>query len=173
MGLILAFLGALFSLGFGMFILLFINFIFGAPFQPSNENDVSKMIELLKIKPGERAIDLGSGDGRIVRALAKAGAEAHGYEINPFLVLWSRRVIKKQGLEKRAFIHWKNFWEADFSKFDVISLFQIGYVMRRLEKRLRDEAKENVRIVSNVWKFPNWKHLKRREKIYLYKKRVN
>jgi 16S rRNA G1207 methylase RsmC len=32
------------------------------------------MIELAKLKPGEKAADLGSGDGCIVIALAKAGA---------------------------------------------------------------------------------------------------
>ena len=39
---------------------------------------IESMLALAEIKPGEKMADLGSGDGRIVIAFAKAGAEAHG-----------------------------------------------------------------------------------------------
>ncbi len=78
----------------------------GAPFVPTDEATVSRMVELSNARSGERAADVGSGDGRIVIGLAKAGAEAHGFEINPFLVLWSRRQVRRAGLSDRATIHW-------------------------------------------------------------------
>jgi Xaa-Pro aminopeptidase len=62
----------------------------GAPFVLTGSRTVKTMTALANIQPGEKAADLGSGDGRILIAIARAGAEAHGYEINPFLVLWSR-----------------------------------------------------------------------------------
>lgn len=37
-----------------------------------------------------KVADLGSGDGRIVIALAKQGYRAAGYELNYWLVLYSR-----------------------------------------------------------------------------------
>lgn len=45
-----------------------------------------------------KLVDLGSGDGRIVIEAAKKGYEAVGYEINPWLVLYSRHLAKKQGV---------------------------------------------------------------------------
>ena len=87
----------------------------GAPFVPSGSETVKRMVKLGDIHWGEKAADLGSGDGRIVIGLAKAGAEAHGYEINPFLVLWSRRQIRRAGLSDKAFVHWTSFWKQDYA----------------------------------------------------------
>jgi len=147
--------------------------LFGAPFEPTKERQVKKMIKLAKIKKGDKAVDLGSGDGRIVIALAKAGAkEAHGYEINPFLVWISRRKIKKAGLQKKAFIHYGSFWKANLRKYDVITLFQFGTVMNRLKKKFMRELKPGTRVISNHWRFHSWK-IKKKSKfddILLYKR---
>ncbi|TSA46497.1 SAM-dependent methyltransferase, partial [bacterium] len=62
----------------------------GALFVPTHRDKVKKIIELAHVQPGEKAVDLGSGDGRILIALAQAGADAHGFEINPLLIIWSR-----------------------------------------------------------------------------------
>jgi ubiquinone/menaquinone biosynthesis C-methylase UbiE len=162
---------------FVIYIFFFVwPWLFGAPFEPTNDKKIKKMIKLAGIRKGkkkDKAIDLGSGDGRIVIALAKAGAkEAHGFEINPVLVLVSRRKIKKAGLQKKAFIHWKNFWKISFKDYSVVTLFQFPTIMKKLEKKLRLELKKGSRIVSYHWKFPTWKPVKKIDKdIYLYKKK--
>lgn len=142
----------------------------GAPFEPTNEKKLKKILELAKIKKGDKAVDLGSGDGRIVIEMAKRGAESHGFEINPFLVYLSRKKIKALGLQHRAFIHWKNFWKEDLGKYDVIVMFQFHTVMKRLKKKLQKEISKKNRIVSYYWKLPQWKIIKKIENIYLYKK---
>ncbi|MFZ1970731.1 MAG: methyltransferase domain-containing protein [Candidatus Nanoarchaeia archaeon] len=146
------------------------SFFFGAPFQPSSNRALKEIIELAKIKKGQKTADLGSGNGKIVIEFAKQGAEAHGFEINPFLVWISRRKIKKAGLQKKAFIHWKNFFKQDFSKFGIITSFQISYIMPELECKLKRELKEGAKVISNTWKFPNWKPKKRLGDVYLYLK---
>jgi Protein-L-isoaspartate carboxylmethyltransferase len=88
---------------FDMLVLWFV--LRGAPYIPTKREGVIKMLKLARVRPGCKALDIGSGDGRLVIALAQAGAEAHGCEINPVLVWWSRRKIKAAGLEGRAFIH--------------------------------------------------------------------
>ena len=91
----------------------------GGPYVPSNREIVERMIGMAGVRPGEKAVDLGSGDGRVVIALARAGAEAYGFEINPFLVSWSRRNIKKAGLEGKAFIIKRSFWKENYSKYQI------------------------------------------------------
>ena len=152
------------------FVFFLLPFLFGAPFQPTNEDKLRKMIKLANIKKGDKAVDLGSGDGRIVIALAKAGAEAHGYEINPFLVLFSKCKIKKEGLSKKAFIHWKSFWNINFKDYNVVTLFQFGTIMNKLELKLKKELKPKSRVVSYYWKFPRWKPSKHIGNIWLYLK---
>ena len=141
----------------------------GAIFVPTNRTAVAEMIEPLNIKVGDRAVDLGSGDGRVVIALARAGAEAHGYEHNPLLVWWSRYKIRKAGLSGRAFIHQANFWNRDFSGFTVVTVFGINYIMRALEEKLQKEGGRGMRIASYTFGFPTLKPLARKNGIYLYK----
>jgi len=126
----------------------------GAIYIPSTREKTLLIAELSGAGRGERAADMGSGDGRIVIALARRGAEAHGFEVNPFLVLLSLRNIRRAGLEGRAFIHWKSFWRADLSLFDVVTLFQGSFVMRRLEAKARKELRPGARVVSDYWGFP-------------------
>ncbi len=149
-------------------ILFLIPFAFGAPFQPTSEKQLKNILSLSKIKKGEKIADLGSGDGRIVIEFAKKGAEAHGYEINPLLVFLSRRKIKKSGLHGKAFIHWKNFWKENLGKYDVITLFQVGYVMKKLGEKLKKEAKKKIKVVSHFWKFPQWKPKKIKGDVFYY-----
>lgn len=145
--------------------------LFGAPYEPTSEKKLKKIMNLARIKKGDKAVDLGSGDGRIVIAMAKAGAIAEGYEINPFLVLLSKWKIKKAGLNDKAKIYWKSFWNINLSNYDVIVMFQFHTIMKKLEKKLLNETKKNTRIVSYYWKLPSWKFIKRTENIYLYNKK--
>jgi len=164
---ILIILLGLFPLGVMIFII--IPFLFGASFEASDKDSVERMIRLSGVKKGERVVDLGSGDGRLVIEFAKKGAYVMGYEINPLLVLWSRMKIKKEKLEDNAKIIWKSFWKVELDDYDIISVFQISYLMGRLEEKLKG-LKKGSKIISNNWKFPNWPLKKQEEKIYLYVK---
>ena len=141
----------------------------GAPFVPTDKLTLERMITLAEIKPGEKLVDLGSGDGRIIIAAAMLGAIAHGFEINPLLVLWSRWKIKKAGLSDRAFVHWKSFWRADLSEFDIVMLFGITGIIGQLEVKLKAELKDGSRVISNTFKFPNWEPEKV-QNVFVYKK---
>ena len=145
--------------------------LFGAPYEPTSEKKLKRIMKLAKIKKGDKAVDLGSGDGRIVIEMAKEGAIAEGYEINPFLVLLSRYKIKKAGLKGKATIHWKSFWKINLNKYDVIVMFQFPTIMNRLKKKLQKEIRNKSRIISYYWKFPDWKFIKRIENIYLYRRK--
>ena len=152
-------------IGFTFYI---IPLLFGAPYEGSGKKKVEDIIELAKAKKGDKIVDLGSGDGRIVIEFAKKGIESHGFEINPLLVLASRYKIKKLKL-KNAFIHWKSFWKVDLGKYDIVVLFQYKTIMEKLKKKLEKELKKNVSVVSYHWKFRNLKISKEKGDIYLYK----
>ena len=154
----------------------YLPFFFGAPWEPTSKEILKKMVEYSKPKKGEKIVDLGSGSGTIVIEFAKNPSirEAHGYEINPILVWISRRRIKRLGLEKKAFIHFGNFMNHDLSKFDIVAIFQIFLIMGKIEKKLKKELKKGSRVVSNAWKFKDWKPSKKFEEsflrnVYLYK----
>lgn len=169
---ILFFLGATLILLFTALKSLLPLLFWGPPYAVSESGTVEKIIALSNVKPREKAADLGSGDGRIVIALAKTGAEAHGYEIDPWFVSLARKNIRNAGLEDKAFIHQKSFWKENFSEFDVITAYMGKLAMGRLEKKLQKELKENARVVSNFFTFPNWRYSKKEGNIYLYEKTI-
>jgi precorrin-6B methylase 2 len=148
----------------------FLPVINGAPFLPTSQVRVKKMLELLDLKPGQKLIDLGAGDGRIITEAASRGIDAIGYEINPLLVLWGRWKIKKLGLNSQAEIFWKNFWSIDLSQADAITVFGATAIMPKLEKKFLTELKPGAKICSYVFPLPNSQPLRHEEGIYLYQK---
>ncbi len=141
----------------------------GAVYVPSPPDKVRRIADLCAVGTGQVAADLGSGDGRILVELARRGAQAHGYEINPVLVMVSRRAIRRAGLAGRACVHWRSFWRADLSRFDAVALFQGSFVMRRLERKVRREMKPGARIVSDFWAFPSLPAHRTDGTLYLYR----
>src|SRR5258708_23317878 len=68
-------------------------------FVPTTDEKLQMMLKLAQVKPGQKVADLGSGNGKILIAVAKLGAEVHGYETSPFLVCQSRHTIRHLKLD--------------------------------------------------------------------------
>jgi len=152
-----------------IFVMLVIWFLArGAVFVPIHQSKIEIILRMAQIQPKQKIADLGSGDGRIVIAFARAGAEAHGFEINPLLVWWSRHKIRMAGLGDRAFIHFQSFWPADLSRFDVIIVFGIDYIMKRLGRKLRRELRSGAKVISFAFPLPGWQEEKKERGVYLY-----
>jgi len=140
----------------------------GAPFVPSRDHHVTDLLSIIEIETGTRTADLGSGDGRLVIAMAQAGADAHGYEINPFLVLWSVIRIFRSGVWGRAHIHWRSYWSADLSSYDIVTIYGSGPLMPRFKEKLCRELAGNARIICNTFQLPDMRPLRQKNNIYLY-----
>lgn len=160
------------SLGFLFFVALFfilLPILRGAPFVPTRKERIEKALKLAGIKPGQKIVDLGSGDGRILLAAAKKGAKARGFDINPLLVWATKRAIKKQGLRDLAVCQWKNFWWQDLSCFDIVFVYGLSHIMKGLGKKLQRELKPGAKVVSLIFQFPNWQPvLGDKDGIYIY-----
>src|SRR5579884_882815 len=95
-----------------------------APYYPTPETIVEKMLELGGLKAGEKMFDLGSGDGRIViMAAQKYHAEAVGVEIMPDLCRQSMARIRKLGLEKTAHIINGDLLRQNYSSADLVTVY--------------------------------------------------
>ena len=148
-------------------ILLTYSLALGAPYAAIGEKRLKTMVSLLNLKKGKRLIDIGAGDGRIVMFVAKKGVTSFGIEINPLLVLIARIKIRKQKL-KNAHIILADCWQHDFSNYDYITVWGTTNMMKNLEKKLLKELTPGTKVVSNHFRFPNWKYAKEKEDVYLY-----
>ena len=87
-----------------------ISAFFGAPYVPSHRKDVKRLFdELTPVGEGDTVLDIGSGDGLVLREASRRGARAVGYEIHPLFVGISR--MASFGDEKVR-VHWANAWVA-------------------------------------------------------------
>src|SRR3979409_848509 len=74
-----------------------------APYIPTPQMVVEKMLQAGHVKAGDMVYDLGSGDGRIVITAAQQfGARGVGVEIQPDLCRKAVERIKSLGLEDRV-----------------------------------------------------------------------
>lgn len=131
----------------------------GPPYLPSKDVTIAEMVRLAKIRKGTRVAELGSGDGRLAIALAEAGAQVDGYEINPYLVWRSRRNLRaaeraNPELAGRVRFYRKNFWKVDFRGYQAVTTFGIPHIMERLGRKLDRELPAGSRVVSNAFPIP-------------------
>lgn len=128
------------------------------------------MVELSRLTNGEIVADLGSGDGRISIAFAKAGGRATGFEIDIELVHRSEQIIKAASLQDVIKINNQNFWEEDLSSFDIVVVYPMPDIMEQLERKLTTELKKGARVLTNYYVFPSWKQKEMKDNIYLFER---
>lgn len=120
-----------------------------APFDPTPQEVVERLLVFAGVKKGDTVYDLGSGDGRVVIAAAKKfGVRAVGFEIDPGLVKLARENVRKQGLQKLVEIRQQDFMTADLSPASVVTLYLSSDGNPALRPALMHQLKPGARIVS-------------------------
>ena len=75
--------------------------------------------------PKSKLVDIGSGDGRIVHLAAQNGYKAHGIELNPWLVLYSKYKSLTMGLSRMATFSRQDLWKTNFEQYDNVVIFGV------------------------------------------------
>jgi 16S rRNA A1518/A1519 N6-dimethyltransferase RsmA/KsgA/DIM1 with predicted DNA glycosylase/AP lyase activity len=132
-----------------------------APYYPTPESVVERMLLLGALKPGEKMFDLGSGDGRVViMAAQKFKADATGIEIDNDLWKQSTDSIKRLGLEKRARIINGDIMKQDFSSADLLTVYLLPSSNDKIRPMLEKQLKKGTRIVAHDFMFQGWTPVK-------------
>jgi len=152
-----------------------------APYYPTPETIVEKMLQLGELKAAEKVFDLGSGDGRIViMAAQKFHAEAIGVELDKDLWKRSMEKIRKLGLEKSARIINGDLLKQHYGSADLVTVYLLPVSNDRVQPLLDRELKKGARVVSHDFQFKDWTPEKvetiaddgegRTHTLYLYRK---
>jgi predicted RNA methylase len=153
-----------------------------APYYPTPESIVDKMLRLGGLKAGEKMYDLGSGDGRIVIVAAqKYHAQAVGIELDKDLAKRSSDRILKLGLEKEAHIVNGDLLKQNYGSADLVTVYLLpDAVNNKVQPLLDKQLKKGARIVAKDFDFRNWTAEKveniaddgegRSHTLYLYRK---
>jgi len=116
---------------------------------------VERMLTMAQVGPRDILYDLGSGDGRLVIAAAKRGAQAVGVEFNPELVAYSENRARAAGLAAKARFIRGDIFETDFSQATVVSLYLLSTLNMRLRPTLL-KMRPGTRVVSHAFSMDDW-----------------
>ena len=115
-----------------------------APYYPTPEVIVERMLKLGELKPGEKMFDLGSGDGRIV---IMADSD-----------LWKQSMarIRTLGLEKHARIIHGDIVKQNYSSADLLTVYLLPTSNDKVRPLLEKQLKKGARVVSHDFEISGW-----------------
>lgn len=129
-----------------------------APYIPTPQAIVERMLEAGHVTAADVVYDLGSGDGRVViTAAQKFGARAVGVEGMPELCRQARAHIRALGLDDRVQIVEDNVFHVNLSPATVVTMFFLTSSNERLRPKLEKYLRPGARVVSNQFPIHGWK----------------
>jgi protein-L-isoaspartate O-methyltransferase len=132
-----------------------------APYYPTPNSIVEKMLELGGLKAGEKIYDLGSGDGRfVITAARKYKANAWGVELDEALVKQSAARIQSLGLSPTAHIIQGDLLEQDYSSADLLTIYLLPVAIEKVTPILERQLKKGARVVAHDFEVYKWKPVK-------------
>lgn len=124
------------------------------PYVPATNQQVENVLQALKGCSGT-LIDLGSGDGRIVLAAARIGFKAHGIELNPWLVWYSRLSALTKGLSSQTSFFRKDLWKYNLQNYNNVVIFGVEQMMEDIEEKFNTELQKNSVIIACRFPLPS------------------
>jgi 16S rRNA A1518/A1519 N6-dimethyltransferase RsmA/KsgA/DIM1 with predicted DNA glycosylase/AP lyase activity len=141
--------------------------LFGAPYLPTLHKQAEAAFKLLDLQPGNTLIELGCGDGKLLRMAAKKGYRAVGYELNPILYLVAvLSTLKYRGSVR---VKYGNFWNSRLPKAEAIFVFLLPKYMEKLDKFIVQQYGKNIKLVSFAFEIPTKRPSATKDGVFLYK----
>jgi hypothetical protein len=126
------------------------------PYVQTPQSVVDAMLALAGVAPGDRLVDLGSGDGRVViTAASRHGVPGLGVELDERLVALSRRLAEQAGVQALARFVAQDLFDTDLAPYTVVTLYLLPEVNLALRPRLLRMA-PGTRVVSHDWDMADW-----------------
>jgi len=119
----------------------------GAPYVPSRRQDIRRAFdELYQLNKKDVLVDIGSGDGVVLREVSRRDARAVGFEINPILVVISRWLSRG---DEHVAVKLADFWLISFPDATTI-VYTFGET-RDIKKMYRKVQQEASRLGRPLW----------------------
>jgi cyclopropane-fatty-acyl-phospholipid synthase len=92
-----------------------------ASLEEAQDNKYRLVFEKLRLKPGDRLLDVGCGWGGMVRYAARRGVRAVGVTLSREQTSWAHRAIADEGLTDLAEVRYGDYRDIAESGFDAVS----------------------------------------------------
>jgi len=128
-----------------------------APYIPTPQEVVNRMLELAEVTTTDIVYDLGSGDGRIpITAAKRYGARGVGIDFDPQRIAESNANARREGVTDRVEFILGDALQADVSDATVVTLYLLSSSNIKLRPILTRQLSPGTRIVSHAFDMGDW-----------------
>ncbi len=128
----------------------------GSPYVKTKTKTLETILQEANLKPNQVFIDLGCGDGIVVRAAVKKyKVVGTGIDINPLLIYRAKIINFFAHAGKITFLK-QNIFDADIKKADIIYLFLLPKFLVKLKTKLKNESSKKALIISHGFQIDGW-----------------
>jgi SAM-dependent methyltransferase len=132
-----------------------------APYVPTPQDVVERMLELAQVGKDDVVYDLGSGDGRLVITAAKKyGAKGVGVDIDPERISEAKANAEKAGVQSLVEFRQQDALTVDVSPATVVTLYLLSSSNMKLRPILTKQLRPGSRIVSHQFSMGDWQPAK-------------
>ncbi len=128
-----------------------------APFVPTPQDVVDRMLELAGVTGSDVIYDLGCGDGRIVITAAREyGARGVGIDIDPQRIAEANANAEAEGVQDLVTFIEQDAMTVDVSDATVVTLYLLSSSNLKLRPLLTEQLAPGARIVSHAFSMGDW-----------------
>ena len=128
-----------------------------APYVPTPQDVVERMLTLAGVSKRDVVFDLGCGDGRIpITAARKYGARGVGVDIEPQRIAEANANAKAAGVEHLVTFKLQDAMTTDVSGASVVTLYLLSASNLKLRPILTRQLKPGARIVTHSFGMGDW-----------------
>jgi len=146
---------------------------YGVPFVSTPDSKLKIIADEIILRPWDKFIDIGCGDGRVVDALDKkypwsicAWYESSSY---PYSLALQRKEKQWWNYE----LYKQDIFTADISTANIIFIYMVPYMLQKLTKKIQNECKLWTKIYVQSHPIKNWQadrvvSLSEKNNLYIY-----
>jgi SAM-dependent methyltransferase len=128
-----------------------------APYVPTPQDVVDRMLLLAGVTKSDVVFDLGCGDGRIpITAAKKYGARGYGVDIDPQRISEANANAKAAGVEHLVSFTLQDAMKTDVSGATVVTTYLLTASNLKLRPLLTKQLKPGSRIVTHSFGMGDW-----------------
>lgn len=128
-----------------------------APYVPTPQEVVERMLTLAGVTKADVVFDLGCGDGRIpITAARKYGARGVGVDIDPQRISEANANAKAAGVTHLVTFKLQDALKTDVTEASVVTLYLLSASNLKLRPILTRQLKPGARIVAHSFGMGDW-----------------
>lgn len=127
------------------------------------------MLFLVDSIKSKTVLDIGSGTGDVLIAVAKRGGSAIGIEINPFLVWFTRLRTRLCGVGDQVRVICGNMYVTPLPHADVVVLYILPSALKQLTPILLAQLPQHALVISHSFPLVGWTVFRDTEEIKVYR----